>query len=494
MNKKLIVFVFLTIFFVFFNVQTYSSILRNKNYDAYSFMATVVSLENYAKGSSNITFFPDALINTPHTNFFTFDILILKMITGIDLLEIIYLIAFFSLILFLFSSYLFINKIMKNRKKTLVSIILILTIFQYEVTTQSISAGLYNLADLTLRAFSYQIIGVSFLFLSLYFIWNYFEEDKLRYLFLFLLSSLFLFNLHLQIFLVSLTAILFILLEFKLIKTKKFYKKIILPLAILFIICLIGLIWPFYNWFSLSTTTFSEFQKGLIASGDLSFDVNHPSYYFNLLSVSIIGVIFLFREKNKFIKYWLIFMIGIIIISLLGFKIPLFYRFALFIKLMLIILIIKNLNITNKKRYVFLLCLILLIGVLPMHQNIDISISRNNDLLLYDSIKKLNITGEIILSDPKTSNLIQSTDNRVLFIPQGHIGNPNLLIVNDNHIKNYSLEISINLYDFIKRKNISYIIVDKSLNPPFINLEQLNKVRKELTYEDQFYEIFKLEK
>src|SRR3989344_9362406 len=64
--------------------------LRNKNYDYYTFLGTFKSLESYLASNSDIRYFPDSLISTPHTNFLTLLVVVTKFISGLDLVILTY--------------------------------------------------------------------------------------------------------------------------------------------------------------------------------------------------------------------------------------------------------------------------------------------------------------------------------------------------------------------------------------------------------------------
>ena len=499
-RNKWLIFIGIIIFILFLSFfiasfYTFKIPLRNQNYDYYSTIGIVSGLENYVEGSLNQKYFPDALIITPHTNLLTFDMLLIKIFTNIDLINMSFIISIFSILLLIFSSFLFMKTFLKNNRYSILGVLLLLIIFSSKTTRETISVGLFNIGDITIRTFSYQIFAFSVFLILIFLIFRYFNKESNLNLLLIFLLSFFLFNLHLQVFFVLLVSIPFIFIEFK-DKCPNFYKKSLFLLLIFFSIFLLSLLWPFYNWFLTVFETFFEFQKGLIASGSMDYYVNHFSYYLEILSFSLIGFIFLFREKNKFLKYWILAMSAIILFSLIdiGIKIPLFYRFILFIKLGLIVIITKNINFLRNKKILYLFIFILVtISFIFMNSSLDIAINQHDSSQLYYKIKNLGITNSIILSDPITSNLIQSTNNYVLFIPEGHIGDPMLLIKNNERIEKSKYEMTQDLNRFVLNENISYIVIDKSLNPSFINLEDLNYDWKNLLYEDEKYKIMRIE-
>jgi hypothetical protein len=87
---------------------------------------------------------------------------------------------------------------------------------------------------------------------------------------------------------------------------------------------------------------------------------------------------------------------------------------------------------------------------------------------LYTYLNNLKKSDNIILSDPNTSNLIQSTsNNKVFFLSSGHVNGQAVRIIYNDNIKHF---IDNNdLDEYLIKQHVNYIVIDNSLKTLFIN-------------------------
>ncbi len=471
---------------------------KNKNYDYYSFLGSVNALENYFDNNYNIEYFPDALIKTPHTNFLTINMVVLKKITGVKLISMSYVFGISAIIFFFSSVYLFFNLFIKGRLNLLFAIISLTLLYPKNIINQNLGATLFSLGDIGLRAFSYQIFGLCLFFILFYLTFNYLIKNQKIFLPLIFLFLYVLFSIHLYIFFIFMTSLPFLIFYSRDFNDKtNIKKKIILIFISLLLVFALSLLWPFYNWINVVYSVFSNFSSSLIFSGSKEFSVNNPIYYLDFLSVGILCVIFLFKEKNKFLKYWLLFAIFIIALSLshLGIPIPLFYRFIIFIEIILIAVFFNNVKFSSINKFLLLIAIfsIVAINFLNISKALDLEINRSDDYLLYKALYDLNINNSIILSDIFTSNLIQATNNKVFFIHEGHIAEGRLLLENNDRINKATDLIMHDITFYLKKEKVDYIVLDKTLKNSFLQENQIEHIpHSKIIYNNDKYEIIKI--
>jgi hypothetical protein len=333
-----------------------------------------------------------------------------------------------------------------------------------------------SIPDILIGAFTFQIVGYSLLFILSRQIFEYLNNGKKSRLILILILGYLLFNIHLYVYFMMLFIVtLYITTQYKIISDKTRIATLsFVGIAVFFLI----LLWPFGNYIKQILDSTILFQQGAIALGSKSYVVNLPFYYISLLSFSIIGYLFLFKEKNQFFRAIILGVTVLICISLLDlpFKLPGFWRFSLILKLALIIVLVGNMFVLSvfsyKRMNLIILFAVVLLCLFFASNMLDLLVTRTNDYSSYQQIKNLNLEKRTILSDDITSNMIQAVPTYSTFIiPEGHVSNPQMLITDVSRIKNiiYLLSNSTDseFRAFLVSNKIDYILLNNNINSEF---------------------------
>lgn len=470
LNRKIItIFSTLIVFYIIY-LGLIEGLSFKVNGDFYAMLSTISACKNYLSGNFDINLFPDALLYSPHTNLISWLIAALSSLLNFEPIKAFYVIAPTSIILFIFSFDYFLKKLKITSSKRALIIITSILLVPTVVSFNYIGDGIFTLSDLLVTTVGWRIIGFALLFICLGLAISVEQKPTNKKIALLAIMSFLLSNIYLVNFILLLFLILFYLI------CESIYKKIFIKqIFTVFVFIAIGglfnlMIWPFYNLFSLLAQSYRDFQVSPMIQNPEDYAANGLTYYLNILSISLFGFIFLFREKNRFIKISTFLCLLIISSSLFipYFKIPYFWRFATLLKIFLIILIIKNLNLQIKSYMTALIvALTLSLFFIYAKQSVTLIDKRPDDQgRLYQDLKKLDLTEGLILSDERTSNTIQSVGKfKTYAIPDGHVANREISDLNlakidelNKVLRTYDYE---QINNFLIKKNILYLVLNK---------------------------------
>jgi len=468
-RKIITIFSAIVVFFVVY-LGFVKGLSFKVNGDFFAMLATVSACKNYLSGNFDINLFPDALLYSPHTNLISWIIAFFSNLTGFEPIKAFYIIAPSGIVLFIFAFDYFLNNLRISTPRRALIIIISTLLVPTVASFNYIGDSIFTLADLLITALGWRIIGFALFFVCLGLAINTEKKPTNKTIILLFVVSFLLSNIYLPnfIFLFLLLSIYFI---YESIRQKEINKRFF----IVFISIAIGglfnlLIWSYYDLFSLLAQSYRDFQVSPMIQSPESYDVNSPLYYLNILSISLFGFLFLFREKNRFIKISIIFCLLIILHSLFipYLKIPYFWRFAIFLKLFLIIIILKNINLKIKS-YSTAITIALAVSLFTIYIKQALSLIEkrpDNQGQLYQNLKTLDLSEGLSLSDERTSNVIQSIGTyKTYAIPNGHVASRKISDMNLAKID--ELNKILRTYDYQKINNfliknkILYLVLNK---------------------------------
>jgi hypothetical protein len=439
------------------------------NGDFYTILSTISACKNHLSGSFNANFFPDALLYSPHTNLLSWIIAFLSNIFSFEVFKAFYIIAPACLLLFIFSFDFFLIKLgMNSLKRALV----IITSFLLVPTVSNISYmgdSIFTLSDILVTTMGWRILGFALFFICAgIFIESEKKLSKKKIIALPILSFL-LCNIYFVNFVILLALIAVYLLYQKL--SGRPNKNTLIALSLIVLGGLVNLLfWPFYNIISLSIESYRNFQNSLMVKNPEDYDKNSLLYYLQTLSISLLALILLYKEKNDFIRVSATTCLLIVLFSLVipYFNIPYFWRFAIFLKILLVVIFFRNFKFELKSlATTATIALILsLFFISNTKMLMAIRERQDNQGKLYQSLKSLNLTEGLILSDERTSNVIQAIDNyQVYNIPSGHVAGKEALKINNDRNKDLNNILRSHDYqkinDFLVKNDIFYIVLNQ---------------------------------
>ncbi len=479
-KRKVILVFSLILLLLFIYLGLINNLSFKVNGDFYAILSTVQACKNYISGNFNKSIFPDALIFSPHTNVISWFAALVSIVLKIKPFDIFYFFGALGIPLLIFSYDYFLSSlaISTNRRALIIiaSILLVPTIANFNY----IGDGILSLSDLLLTSLGWRIFGFSLFFISLGLAVKIENQISLKKIILLTVASFFLANIHLLDFVIFFSLILAYFV-FKSLLEKKFSKEYFT----IVIFCAVGglfnsIIWPFYNLFYLLSKSYTDFQSSPIIQDPQSYLVNNPLYYIIIFSISLLGYIYLLRENNKFLKFSIVLSTLIILLSLLTPlpKIPFFWRYAIVLKLFLLVVIFKNIPLYIKS-YSTALAISLLIGLYTLYAGESINLiskRKDNARDLYNQLEDLNLLEGYILTDERTGNITQAIDNYKIFvIPSGHIASRTVSAMNLSRIEN--LQEILQSYDYLKinkyliENDISYLVINNDAS--FVNTYKL---------------------
>jgi len=181
-----------------------------------------------------------------------------------------------------------------------------------------------------------------------------------------------------------------------------------------------------------------------------------------------------------------------------------FWRFVVPLKIALIIVLVRNFDLSLLKNKVWSTILILFIAlnILDGAKDLLVDIQRpDSQYTFYRQLEKLDLKEGLILSDDRTSNVIQGIPGlNTLFVPVGHIKNKDLAEESQKRLetfkdilKSYDFQ---KINDYLVQNNIKYILLNKDI--PFyevcslISQNDLSHYRK--IFENDNFKVLEVEK
>lgn len=440
------------------------------NGDLYTILSTVSACKNYISGNFDANLFPDALLSSPHTNILSWGIAILATLFDFEPIKAFYLLGPLGVLVFVFSFDYFLSGLaIKANRRALVIIGTVLLV-PATVSFNYVGDGIFTLIDIFVTSFGWRIIGFSLFFLCLAQSLN--SERKLSFsgLFLLMLTSFALSNIHLLNYLMYLI-LLFGYTIAKLLTDRTLKKELVAVWCFALAGGAINLIfWPFYSLIPLLNQSLADFRTSPMTQDPGSYAVNSLKYHLNLLSFAVLGLIYLVGEKNKFVKFTsitcLVIILGSLFIPFLRF--PFFWRFVSLLKILLIIAVVDYISIKITS-YTTAIAFSLFITLCFVYtgKTIEIVAKRtDSQFALYQELKKLDLRKGTILSDERTANVIQAIPfYKVYAIPSGHIASRT--VAKDNLAKMEVLGEVLKTYDyqkinrFLVNQKIAYVVINK---------------------------------
>lgn len=440
------------------------------NGDFFAMLSTISACKNYLAGNFDINVFPDALLHSPHTNIISWIIAGLSNLFRFDPLEAFYIISPIGVLSFIFSFDYFLEKIKISPPRRALIIITSIILVPVVISFNYIGDGIFTLSDLIITTLGWRILGFSLFFVSLGLAISIMEKPANKQIALLLIVSFLLSNIYLPNFIILVFLIMSYLLYESVIQ-KRLAKNIFTAFIFVTVGGLFNLmIWPFYNIFSLLSQSYRDFQISPMIQDPDSYAVNSMAYYFNIMSVSLLGFLYIFKEKNKFIKISAVLCLIIMLNSLFFpyLKIPYFWRFATFLKIFLLISIFKNINLSIKSNSTIVaIALGITICFIYTTQSLSLINKRPDDQgQLYQDLKQLDLSEGLVLSDERTANTIQATGKyKTYAIPNGHVASREVSYLNLAKIEKLNKVLRTYDYQQINRffieNNISYLAISR---------------------------------
>jgi hypothetical protein len=461
----------LIIYFIsFFVLETP---LRGKNYDTYSFSSfiDILKMPNIENG----TLFPSILKSDLHAGINVIGLGVLDIFLEMENLSLMGLIGGIYILFFIFSLNFFLKKNKIKKITRYISLFLIFLMVPLVPSLTFAGKGGFSIMDLIFLANSPSFLACSLMFLALGLIINKKKFEKSNY-FLFFIFSIFILNSSLLIggILTILTLILLFNNNSSLKELKTYFP---------FVITISALVLASYflnnNLITNLIHSTKIFQDSQIAAG--TFDPFYTSFesFIAILSLSILGIPGIIKNKNNFLKYTLL-IFGIISFSFLfpiTLKIPMYWRFLPFLMLFSTIglaIILREYKTPLKIVGIFLITLILSIALI---ENMELFNQRQNDFNRFQGPNNLINKNNTYLTDPITANIIIGMYGANTFImAEGHITNPEIILENR---KRQTFILNSNLKEITKIFRYNYIIIDSHQEDEIAN--HLVNLTKELT-------------
>ena len=468
-RKILVVFSLLVVLYVVY-FGFIQGLSFKVNGDFFAMLSTISAFKNYLSGNFDINVFPDALLYSPHTNIISWLIAGLSNIFKFDPLKAFYIISPIGILAFIFSFDYFLEKIKIQPQRRALIIITSIILVPIVTSFNYIGDGIFTLSDLIITTLGWRIFGFSLFFICLGLATGVMEKPTQKSIITLLVTSFLLSNIYLPNFIV----LVFFMTSYLFFESVR-QRSLVINIFTVFIFITIGgllnlMVWPFYDLFSLLSQSYRDFQISPMIQNPDSYAVNSAVYYFNIMSVSLSGFLYIFKEKNTFIKISSIVCLLIILSSLSFpyFKIPYFWRFATFLKIFLIISTLKNIDLKIRS-YSTMAIIALATTTLFIYTTQSLALIKNrsdNQGQLYLDLKKLDLSAGLILSDERTANTIQATGRyKTYAIPNGHVASREISYSNLAKIK--KLNEVLRTYDYQKinqffiENNIAYLAISQ---------------------------------
>lgn len=493
----------LAFFFVFyFNFELNFKI----NGDFYLHLGAARASWDYLFGNFQPTFFPDALIKTPDVNFLSFTIAVAQFLTHLSLTKVFMVFSVVNIIIFCLALYYFLGTFKISYPKRSLIILLFFLFAPFKIDLGTLSNSLFSIPDILINASNQRLLGFSLLLVLFRLTYHYFTGKNKKYLIIIAVLTMLASNIHILSFGIYFFSAL-ILAAIYLWERKVKITEILLWIFVIFVsIILLILSWRFYNIPTFLYQSSSSFQVSDVAKKTSFFAFNSIEFYINTLSFALIGYLFLKQEKNLFLKIWIIIMSVIIIYSIFipWLKIPMFWRFVVPLKIALIIVLVRNfdLSLLKNKTWSTILILFIALNILDGAKDLLVDIQRpDSQYTFYRQLEKLDLKEGLILSDDRTSNVIQGIPGlNTLFVPVGHIKNKDLAEESQKRLetfkdilKSYDFQ---KINDYLVQNNIKYILLNKDI--PFyevcslISQNDLSHYRK--IFENDNFKVLEVEK
>lgn len=439
------------------------------SFDSYCHAAMIKSLDCYSENNCDLNVFPDSYVKDVHIGQNIASYFITELISGVHTKTFFYIFGIVNIFLLLFALKLFSEAYLEPGKVTNIFLILVL------VFTSSfiwVGSSFSSLLDLNYVAHYPKILGLGIMVLMLALNKKYEKEPKIIYLqallFTILITSHVLTAIFFGLFILASLILTY--------RNKLLFKRYVLLLGVLIATAFIlSFTWPFHNVILESLKAFSNFQSGEIASGgvtmfNFSFFVSSTQLFLTLplLFISIYQLV-----KDK--KYYFLVAIGLLLFISFSYTIPYlpkvngYWRFTvLLIPLFMggFALYLKE----GKSPKWFKLLAIFFMVVLLILSGVTTSINRSfayrGDI---DDLSSLTYPadGRVLLVSPEDSCFIQSeTDLKVLNAEQGHVSDPEKVLLNDQLNNAVALAISRGdtkgFLEILKGNDVDYILVRQS--------------------------------
>jgi hypothetical protein len=197
----------------------------------------------------------------------------------------------------------------------------------------------------------------------------------------------------------------------------KFNNKRIFYFIPYFLVFLIYLFWPLFNWF--------DFFVGSTPLQGSNFQNSYSVVYMlTILSVSFLGIPGLKKlENNTFFYLWSFVFILIIFSFLFPIRISSFWKFIPFLVIPLSAGLTKSLGNLSKRIGVFaVFCLIVLFLFYNLHNFNSFIGSKNAQYETLDEISKIVGKNSKVLADPFISHGLVAFGIQVYMVPSEHVG------------------------------------------------------------------------
>jgi hypothetical protein len=460
----------LAFFFVFyFNFELNFKI----NGDFYLLLGAARASWDYLFGHFQPAFFPDALTKTPDVNFLSFTMAAAQFLTHLSFIKVFMVFSVVNIIIFCLALYYFLGTFKISYHKRSLIILLFFLFAPLKMDLGTISSSLLSIPDILINAPNQRLLGFALLLILFRLTYHYFTGKNKKYLIIIAVLTILTSSIHILSFAIYFFSAL-ILAGVYLWKRQIKIGEILLWIFVIFIsIILLIFSWRLYSIPTFLYQSLLSFQVSDVARKTSYFAYNNIEFYINTLSFALIGYLFLRQEKNLFLKVWIIVMSVLIIYSIFvpWLKIPMFWRFVVPLKIALIAVLVRNFDLSLLKNKVWSTVLILFItlNILNGTKDLLVTIQRpDSQYTSYKQLEKLDLRDGLILSDDRTSNVIQGIPGfNTLFIPTGHIANKSL--AEDNQKRLETLEEVLKSYNFQKindylvQNNIKYIVLNKDI-------------------------------